>query len=961
MKGWKALIALIVLALAATVGGSQDAYAAKRVALVIGNSDYTSFPKLDNPVKDGESLRDALISIDFDVVFRKNVTLDGFADGLAEFVEKARSAEVAIVYYAGHGVQHDERNYLIPVNGKAQDLDDLDFRSEPVDMVVRALQRAPGTRILILDACRNNPAADRDVAFRSVGDDPSRSGGAGLAAPHLDPRNGMIVAYATAADHVAADAIGADGHSPYNSALVKWVVAPDLGVKAIIDRVGREVQAVTKNSQRPEMYSNVYDDYVLNPSSSEWVEWANVKNSQDIDKLQHFVDAHPNSAHAPQAKHQIEILQQNQAEAAWDRLKDGSDLAAFKTFRDRYPASTHASEADRKIAALQQKADDEAREAAAWERARSASDLDTVQAFRTAYPNSPHAAEADQKIAALKRAEEQKQLEEAAWDGVKTGSDLAALQAFLALYPNSSHMAEGRQKLALLRKAIDDQQRENAEWGRVKDLLNPAALQDFLDRHPKSQYTAEAEEQIIAARTESAWDQVKNTSSDISALQDFKDRYPRSPHAAEADRKIAAIQAQRSEKAWDGVKNSADSQALQRFEDTYPNSPHVAEAVRKIADLSQKSEDPWIELTWESVKNDPVQLQAFMKLYPKSPHALEAARKLAALQKESADQQRRQEEADKARKADETCSEEAAEIAGFVKDHSSGGLEALRGRAACPKTVAAIDVALRDLRAQDCVAERDRVRASSNDLEALREELGALTCDAAVADAKSRIGQLEMQAAQIKKGCDDATDQVDNKIDLSEASARARLEKFTAATNCPSARDDAVGRIKEIDERVDSAQHLLAKFGCYKTEPPSGRFDKATEDAIGKFERGAHQSGDATHLTPDLLREMQGYSETGVCPAAAPPPPVASIPRETLPPEPTNRLHEKRLPQSKKEEVRPSPRETRPREREALPPRIARRQELRPPLSTERAQPQRSPPAATSSAGAKPPIWNIPN
>ena len=147
MKGWKALIALIVLALAATVGGSQDAYAAKRVALVIGNSDYTSFPKLDNPVKDGESLRDALISIDFDVVFRKNVTLDGFADGLAEFVEKARSAEVAIVYYAGHGVQHDERNYLIPVNGKAQDLDDLDFRSEPVDMVVRALQRAPGTRI----------------------------------------------------------------------------------------------------------------------------------------------------------------------------------------------------------------------------------------------------------------------------------------------------------------------------------------------------------------------------------------------------------------------------------------------------------------------------------------------------------------------------------------------------------------------------------------------------------------------------------------------------------------------------------------------------------------------------------------------------------------------------------------------------------------------------------------------
>ena len=176
MKPIRAILALIVLCFAALAGGTSGAYAEKRVALVIGNGNYAKFAKLANPVNDSESLRDALKSINFDVVLSENVDLDGFAEGLATFLKKARDADVAIVYYAGHAVQHDGKNYLIPVNGQAEDLDELDFRSEPVDQVVRALQISKGIRILILDACRNNPAEGRDVALsRSIGDDQSRS------------------------------------------------------------------------------------------------------------------------------------------------------------------------------------------------------------------------------------------------------------------------------------------------------------------------------------------------------------------------------------------------------------------------------------------------------------------------------------------------------------------------------------------------------------------------------------------------------------------------------------------------------------------------------------------------------------------------------------------------------------------------------------------------------------------
>ena len=415
-----------------------------------------------------------------------------------------------------------------------------------------------------------------------------------------------------------------------------------------------------------------------------------------------------------------------------------------------------------------------------------------------------------------------------------------------------------------MQKASEDHERETAEWNRVKDLADPEALQDFIDRHPNSPHAVEAAQKIVAAqqaaeakRSEKAWDQVKS-SGDVDALQNFRYRYPNSPHAAEADDKIVAaqqaIEAQRSEKQWDQVKNSGDVAALQSFRARFPGSPHAAEADQRIAALSGPTmhgpnDQQLEEADWDSVKGstDPEELKAFVHFFPKSTHVAEANRMIAELEKKREQAQRLAKDAeaakqvaDNAKSAEEKCNRESAEVARIAQSRSADALRAIKSRSpeVCPRANDAIDVALNDIRAQDCKVERDRV-GKLGDLEGLRSAASSLTCDDAAADVRTKIARLEQEAAQAAKVCDDAKTQVDTKIDASEVGAREKLEKFATRTDCPDARDEAKGKIEEIDARVISAQVLLAKFGCYTVKPASGRFDQPTEDAIARFESGA--------------------------------------------------------------------------------------------------------------------------
>jgi len=155
----------------------SDAYADKRVALVIGNSEYGT-QRLLNPPNDAQDVAETLKSLGFEVILRVNADKQGFLQALAEFSRRVTGAEIGLFFYAGHGMQYYGSNYLMPVGAQLQDDISIRFELIALDEVQRALDRSNGVRILVLDACRNNPlAADLARSMRTSSRDVSISRG----------------------------------------------------------------------------------------------------------------------------------------------------------------------------------------------------------------------------------------------------------------------------------------------------------------------------------------------------------------------------------------------------------------------------------------------------------------------------------------------------------------------------------------------------------------------------------------------------------------------------------------------------------------------------------------------------------------------------------------------------------------------------------------------------------------
>jgi uncharacterized caspase-like protein len=244
------LLAFAVFLCTAFWLGQASAYiAGKRVALVIGNSNYQHAVTLPNPVNDGRLIGDTLRKAGFTVI--EGTDLDKVAMGklLDQFTEAAYDADVAVVYYAGHGLQVDGHNYLIPIDAALEKPAQLQTRTIPVDDVLAALPADPAVGVVILDACRDNPLARTLAAALPK----SRSMGAGLAPVQANglshDAGGLLIAYATDPGAVAYD--GATEHSPYTTALAHNLTTPGLEIQSALTRVRAEVSAATSGAQRP--------------------------------------------------------------------------------------------------------------------------------------------------------------------------------------------------------------------------------------------------------------------------------------------------------------------------------------------------------------------------------------------------------------------------------------------------------------------------------------------------------------------------------------------------------------------------------------------------------------------------------------------------------------------------------------------------------------------------------------
>jgi uncharacterized caspase-like protein len=244
MTGRIAIVSrLIFAAFLMCAGMGSAAHAEKRVALVIGNSAYRTVPALPNPVADARLMSDTLLSLGFFVVgggAQLDLDKAGFDDALQKFGKELIGADVALFYYAGHGVETHGLNLLVPVDAHPANEGDVFAQTIGLAGILDGIEKS-GTRInlLLLDACRDNPFRDQGV----------RSTTGGLAQMQAPP--GTLISFATQPRSVSLD--GDDGHSPYTRALAETMQHPGFGLFRTFNEVGLAVEKATHGSQLPWM------------------------------------------------------------------------------------------------------------------------------------------------------------------------------------------------------------------------------------------------------------------------------------------------------------------------------------------------------------------------------------------------------------------------------------------------------------------------------------------------------------------------------------------------------------------------------------------------------------------------------------------------------------------------------------------------------------------------------------
>jgi hypothetical protein len=242
--------------LASLVLMSMDARAEKRVALIIGNGAYKNVQALTNPTNDATDVAASLKRSGFELLFETNLDQAGMQDAIIRFARAARDADVALFYYSGHALQFAGVNYLMPVDAVLRDEVDL-RRMARADEILADLQQAKNLRILVLDACRDNPFADE--LRRTIGQGRSVNLGRGLA--KMESPEGTIISYATQAGRTADDG---DAHnSPYTAAFLQHILDRD-NITSVFQTISATVYERTKGTQVPELSLSYFGQFYLN-------------------------------------------------------------------------------------------------------------------------------------------------------------------------------------------------------------------------------------------------------------------------------------------------------------------------------------------------------------------------------------------------------------------------------------------------------------------------------------------------------------------------------------------------------------------------------------------------------------------------------------------------------------------------------------------------------------------------
>jgi hypothetical protein len=444
---------------------SSIAYAEKRVALVIGNGAYQKVSKLPNPTNDAKAIAGMLRAANFDeVALHENLGIRELRRAIKDFSDLARDADTAVVYYSGHGIEVNGVNYLIPTDAVLDSDIDVPYEAYSLDNLVQVLEPARRLRLVILDACRDNPFArsmKRTIASRAVG---------GGLAPVEPTSVNTLIGFAAKAGSIALDGEGLN--SPYTMALLNHIVTPGLDLRIAFGRVRDEVLKVTRNKQEPFVYGSLGGTEIALVSTSAPHNVAPITPSKqviDYDK-------------------EMEI-------AFWNAVKDGRSKDLLQTYLERYPAGNFAGLAKVMIEQLDKEqsatrlAAERDSQAQLAEAARSAAEVKQAEELRKA--DTLRRNDEEKRTEELKRAEATARAEaHQAQDTVRKAEAerLAALKAAEDARREADAARAEQQRLARLAAEVEERRHASAKADITVNSSRQAARAEEKD-NPEKQET----------------------------------------------------------------------------------------------------------------------------------------------------------------------------------------------------------------------------------------------------------------------------------------------------------------------------------------------------------------------------------------------------------------------------------------------------------------------------------------
>jgi uncharacterized protein YraI len=373
MSGICRLLAWVVLGLGLSFAPTSQAQTSDvRVALVIGNSAYQAATRLPNPSNDAKAIADKLTAMGFDVMLREDLDGQSFRVALGEFTEKAQQADIALFFYAGHGIEFNGENYLIPIDAQMRSEATAQFETVELQQVVGAVNASRKLGVVLLDACRDNPFANSMQRRNGT-----RSTSRGLAPISLEGESGVLVSFAAQPGDTADDGTGK--HSPYTTALLEVIDQPGLEVGRMFRAVRARVREQTGGRQVPMEHTELPDEdiYFVAANASPGpatpavqptipatqptpqpappqvedplLVYLTAVQKQDRAALEDFIRRYPDHVRAPDARRMVENMVEQEF---WASVTARDDLNSYRSYLIAFPSGSHRTDAEARIAAL---------------------------------------------------------------------------------------------------------------------------------------------------------------------------------------------------------------------------------------------------------------------------------------------------------------------------------------------------------------------------------------------------------------------------------------------------------------------------------------------------------------------------------------------------------------------------------------------------------------------------------